>query len=379
MDFLKRTWAEICTSALKENYQAVRGHLQKGCKMMAIVKADGYGHGAAEVAGVLQALGADWFGVSNLDEAIILRNGGITAPILVLGYTPVEQIALLKEQEITQTIFSAEYADNLQKACEKEGIQLSCQIKLDTGMNRLGFLCDEKNREQSLRQIEKIKQAPCFQIDGIFTHFASADEAEEDADRFTQKQFAVFVDVLEKLAQRGVTFSLRHCANSAATLRFPAMHLDMVRPGIVLYGVAPTPACQGILPLRPAMTLKSTVAMVKEVQAGACISYGRTFHTKKAARLATVPVGYADGYRRNHSNDAFMVVRGKKVPVVGTICMDQLVLDVSDVPDLAMGEEVIVFGPNSAVNIEDLAKKEHSIPYEVMCLVGKRVPRVYKA
>lgn len=374
--FLKRTWAEIDREALAQNFKNIRRHVGESCKIMAVVKADGYGHGAAEVSRVFSKEGADWFGVSNLDEAVELRRAGITKPILVLGYTPPENADILAKEKISQTVFSAEYAAALSQNCEKIAAVVDCHIKLDTGMGRLGFLCDGENEAKTVDEVVGAARLPGLAITGVFTHFASADEPE--ADDYTQDQFDRFLRTVATLEQKGVTFAIKHCANSAATLRFKQMHLDMVRPGIILYGVDPTPACRGIMPMVAAMTLKTAVAMVKELPAGAKISYGRTYIAPKKQKIATVPVGYADGYRRNHSNHAKMAVGDKLAPVVGTVCMDQLMLDVTGIEGIKPGDEVTVFGPAGCpVTIWDLAAEENSIPYEVMCLVGKRVPRRY--
>ena len=381
MDFLKRTWAQIRLDALAGNFRQVRAKVGPDCKIMAVVKADGYGHGARQAAQVFQQEGADWFAVSNIEEAMDLRQSGVTKPILVLGFTPAERAAQLCANRISQTVFSLEYAEELSQQAQKAAVEVDCHIKLDTGMSRLGFLCDPDHFYRSMAQIQQAVQLPGLCCTGIFTHFACADEINESSDRFTFQQFHRYEQGVAALEQKGVRFALHHCCNSAATMRFPQMYLDMVRPGIILYGLSPTQDCNGLLELTPAMELKSTVAMVKEVEKGTQVSYGRTFTAQDRMVLATVPIGYADGYRRTHSNQAYMAVRGHLAPVVGTVCMDQLMLDVSRIPGVRAGDEVTVFGRdgNAVVPIEDLAQDENSIHYEVMCLVGKRVPRVYQA
>ena len=346
---------------------------------MAVVKADGYGHGDRQVAQVFQREGANWFAVSNIEEAMHLRQGGITKPVLILGFTPADRAAQLCANRISQTVFSLDYAKALSEQAQKAGVEVDCHIKLDTGMSRLGFLCDPAHFSQSIEQIGETVALPGLACTGIFTHFACADEANEDSDRFTLEQFSRYQKGVAELEKRGVRFSLHHCCNSAATMRFPQMHLDMVRPGVILYGLNPTPDCAGLMDLVPAMDLKSTVAMVKQVGQGAQVSYGRTYTASNGTVLATVPIGYADGYRRTHSNQAHMAVHGKLAPVVGTVCMDQLMLDVTDIPSVRPGDQVTVFGRDGdcSVPIEDLAQDEKSIHYEVMCLIGKRVPRVY--
>lgn len=379
MDFLKRTWAQIRLDALAYNFRQIRRHVGPDCKIMAVVKADGYGHGDCQVSQVFQNEGADWFAVSNIEEALRLRQGGIVRPILILGFTPADQASRLWSNRISQTVFSLDYARDLSQQAQKQGVTVDCHIKLDTGMSRLGFLCDPDQFDRSLAQIAEAAALPGLSCTGIFTHFSCADEANEDSDRFTLEQFRRYRRMTAALEEKNVRFSLHHCCNSAATMRFPQMHLDMVRPGVILYGQNPTPDCAGLLELIPAMELKTTVAMVKQVPAGAQVSYGRTYTAACPRVLATVPIGYADGYRRTHSNTACMLVHGRPAPVVGTVCMDQLMLDVTDIPNVQAGDEVIVFGQDKdgQLSIGQLAQEEKSIHYEVMCLIGKRVPRVY--
>ncbi|MDD3192771.1 MAG: alanine racemase [Oscillospiraceae bacterium] len=381
MDFLKRTWVQIRLDALAHNFRQIRRQVGPGCRIMAVVKADGYGHGDQQVSQVFQEEGADWFAVSNIEEAMHLRQGGIVKPILILGFTPADQAAQLCASRISQTVFSLDYARALSSQAAKAGVEVDCHIKLDTGMSRLGFLCDPAHFDRSMEEITETVALPGLACTGVFTHFACADEANEDSDRFTFEQFQRFQQGVAALEKKGVRFVLHHCCNSAATMRFPQMHLDMVRPGVILYGRNPTPDCAGLMDLIPAMDLKSTVAMVKQVGAGAQVSYGRTYTAPAGTVLATVPIGYADGYRRTHSNKAHMAVRGSLAPVVGTVCMDQLMLDVTRIPGVQPGDIVTVFGRDGGccVPIEDLAQDEKSIHYEVMCLIGKRVPRVYLA
>ncbi len=379
MDFLKRTWAQIRLDALAYNFGQIRRHVGPDCKIMAVVKADGYGHGDCQVSQVFQNEGADWFAVSNIEEALRLRQSGIVRPILILGFTPADRAAQLWSNQISQTVFSLDYARDLSRQAQKQGVVVDCHIKLDTGMSRLGFLCDSDHFDQSMAQIAETAALPGLSCTGIFTHFACADEANEDSDRFTLEQFHRYQRMTAALEEKNVRFSLHHCCNSAATLRFPQMHLDMVRPGVILYGQNPSADCAGLLEFIPAMELKTTVAMVKKVPAGAQVSYGRTYTAAGPRVLATVPIGYADGYRRTHSNNAYMLVHGRPAPVVGTVCMDQLMLDVTDIPNVQAGDEVIVFGrdKDGQLPIGQLAQEEKSIHYEVMCLIGKRVPRVY--
>ncbi len=377
-DFLKRSWAEIRLSAVQHNYRAVREKLADGCRVMAVVKADGYGHGDVQVATVLQRAGTDWFGVSNLDEAIHLREGGITKPILILSYTPPVEAARLAQYGITQTLIDGDYAACLNKAAAAAGVTVDCHIKLDTGMSRVGFFYhDEATDRAVLDQIVTACTLPQLSVSGIFTHFAMADE--EHGEPFTRRQFALFQTAVETLKEHGVTFALKHCCNSAATLRFPDMHLDMVRPGIVLYGLSPSAFLRGVAPLNPVMTLKTVAAQVKTVPSGTAVSYGHIHTADTDAVIATVPLGYADGYPRSLSNTATMLVGGHRAPLVGRVCMDQSLLDVTNIPDVTAGMPITVFGQDgdAVLSADDVAALAGTIGYEIICCIGKRVPRVY--
>lgn len=376
--WLKRTWAEIDLDALSENFRQIRSKVTPGCKMMGIVKADGYGHGAVEVAKVLREGGAEWFGVSNLEEAIQLRQFGITEPILILSYTPVEEAGRLHAFSLTQTIVTAEYGRRLNEEAKKLHVHVNCHLKLDTGMSRVGFFYHDTERDAAvLQDMCDIAALPNLDVEGIFTHFAVSDD--EDGETFTREQFSRFTKAISELETMGVHFKLRHCCNSAATLRFPEMHLDMVRPGLILYGLMPSAFMKSILPLKPAMALKTKVSVVKEVPAGETVSYGRIYTTPENRLLATVPIGYADGYSRRLSNKAHMLVNGCKVPVVGRVCMDQCMLDVSKVSGVCADTTVTVFGTDNGAElpVEVFAEWSDTINYEAVCEIGKRVPRLF--
>lgn len=372
-EFLKRTWAEIHLDRLQGNFQAIQASLAPGSQAMAVVKADGYGHGAAAAAKALRQAGAAWFGVSNLEEAVQLRRAGIDGDILILSFTPPEEAGRLAEFAVTQTVLSRPYAEELDAAAQAAGVRVRVHLKVDTGMSRVGFLYHREGDEAVLDDMAAACRLPHLTAEGIFTHFASADEEEDGG--FTRRQFALFMDAVRRLEKRGVSFALRHCCNSAATLRYPEMHLDMVRPGIILYGLWPSDDLQGAADLRPVMTLYSRVALVKRVPAGACISYGRKYTAPDERVIATVTCGYADGYSRAFSGRASMLVRGQAAPVVGRVCMDQLMLDVTGIPDVQAGDEVIAAG--GALPFDDLARIGGTIGYELVCGVSRRVPRVY--
>jgi len=376
---LRRTWAEIHLDRLEHNVQLIRQGLQPGCQIMAMVKADAYGHGAVPVARALCRFGVSWLGVSNLEEAIQLRQAGIQQPILVVSYTPPAEAARLAAHGITQTVMSVAHGLALSQAAVEAGVELSVHIKLDTGMSRVGFVCQQvADVPKTIEEVSSVCCLPGLMAEGIFTHFACADDPQGDA--FTKQQFELFMAVTDGLSRRGHRFALRHCCNSAATLRFPEMHLDMVRPGVVLYGLLPDSGLQTAYPhFQPVMELKTTISMVKELPADAPVSYNRTYYSTHSMRVATVPIGYADGYSRQMSNRAEMLVDGRRVPVIGRVCMDQCMLDVTDAPSVTEGTVVTVFGRDGgeALPVDELAAWMNSIHYEVVCLVSKRVSRLY--
>jgi len=372
--WLKRTWAEIDLDHLQSNMCRIKACVENSL-VMAVVKADAYGHGAVMAAKALCAAGADWLAVSNLDEAIQLRNAELTLPILILSYTPPEEVAQLHRYRITQTVVSAEHAAALSDAAVKAGVTLDVHIKLDTGMSRVGFFC--QTEELPIDEIETACRLPRLRAEGIFTHFAVADE--ENGDAYTRTQFDTFMRVIGELEKRGITFPLRHCCNSAATLRYPDMHLDMVRPGLILYGLYPDEWMRTLLPLEPVMSLRTHISHVKQVPANIAVSYGRRYRTASPATLGTVPIGYADGYTRRVFGKAVMLVNGRSVPVCGRVCMDQCILDITDVENVEPGTLVTAFGKDGDawLSVETYASWSDTINYEVVCSIGKRVPRLY--
>ncbi|AMJ40817.1 alanine racemase [Anaerotignum propionicum] len=379
MDFIKRTWAEIDMDALAHNIKSIQSKLAAGEKVMGIVKADAYGHGDGFVARALQDAGFDWFGVSNIEEGMSLRNEGIVKPILVLGYTPVETVSIMNEKKITQALVGIDYAKALQKEAEKAGVVIDVHVKLDTGMTRVGFQADEEHFDGSLQELIEVSKMPNLHITGIFTHHAVADAYQADNPKFTEMQFTRFNKMVNALKDAGVDVGIPHCANSATTIAYPEKHLGMCRSGIITYGMLPSGECEGMIDIKPLMTLKTTVGLVKHVKGGSQLSYGRTYTAETDRVIATVPIGYADGYNRSLSNKARMLVNGHFAPVVGRVCMDQLMLDVTGIPDVKMGDEVVVFGHqgDQVLPIEELADMLGTINYELTCVVTKRVPRVF--
>ena len=379
MNMVKRTWAEISLNAIEHNYNTIRNKVADDTMVCCVIKADGYGHGAVELSQIYEKLGADFFAVSNIDEGIEIRKSGSKLPIVILGYTPVSEAENLAEYDISQAVFSLEYAKELSEKCVEEDCICKMHIKVDSGMSRIGFMCQEFPRDEySIEEICETCCLPNLEVEGLFTHFCVSDEDAEGRE-FTNKQYENFIHVRDSLKKRGVDISVVHCSNSGAIEDYPETCCDMVRAGIILYGLAPSSKLADRLDLVPAMTLKTVVAFVKEVQKGATISYGRTFTADRKMKIATVPIGYADGFIRQNAKDGYMTVNGKKAKIVGRICMDQTMLDVTDIEDVKTGDEVVVFGTgeNGEPTADSLAENTGTINYETVCLVGKRVPRIY--
>ena len=373
-DLQKRTWVEISLGNIKHNYEAIRSDIPSGCRFLGVVKADAYGHGALRVASLLQDCGADYLAVSCLDEALELRNGGITMPVLILGHTPWQYTETLIENNITQTVTCLAKAEEYSAAAEQLGRELTIHIKVDTGMSRLGFLCDGSLSEEGIGHIVRACRLPGLRAEGIYTHFAVSDEPGEENRAYTRRQFSLFLHVVEELRDRyGVSFSLRHCVNSGAVVNYPEMALDMVRPGLLLYGYGDSSHRLG---LKPGMRFVTTVTTIKHYEPGTFISYGRKYETKRRTRVGVLAVGYADGLPRAASGKCSFATRWGPVPQIGTICMDMCMADLTDVYEAEVGTEVELFGEHADINT--LSAAAGTIPYELLCSVTKRVPRVYK-
>ena len=369
---LRRTWAEIDLDALAHNYQQARRLIGPKTKYLGVVKADAYGHGAVQVSRKLEALGADYLAVSSLDEARELRHGGIRMPILILGHTPPEMVSQLIQYNITQTVSAQAKAKAYSAAAAECGGTLKVHIKVDTGMSRLGFLIRGRHFDGGVEAIAASCALPHLEAEGIFTHFAAADEDDEASEVYTREQFGVFTQAIDALAARGQTFAIRHCANSGALARYPEMYLDMVRPGIALYGVG---ADARRLDLRPVMALRSCVSTIKVFDPETDVSYGRTFRTTERTRIGVLPIGYADGLFRGLSNRMAVQTGQGPAPIRGRICMDMTMVDLSGLPEVHVGDAVELFGQHQRV--DDLADILGTIPYELTCAVSKRVPRLY--
>ncbi len=370
---LRRTWAEINLDAIAYNYKEIRKKIGSDVKFLGVVKADAYGHGSIQVSKLLQELGADYLAVSSADEALELRVNGITMPILILGHTPKEQVPRLIEYNITQAITCKAKADEYSAEAVKCSGTLKVHIKVDTGMSRLGYLCDNNNFDTAVNGITEACNMPGLEAEGIFTHFAVADEFGENCDDYTAHQFELFTKVIKAVEERlGRKFAIRHCANTGAVARFPETYLEMVRPGLLLYGYGEFAKEMG---LKPAMTLKTTVSTIKIYPKGTAISYGGIYVTDKTTRIGVLPYGYADGFFRSLSNKCSLYTKEGPAKLRGKICMDMCMIDITDMPTVDVGSEVEIFGEKNS--IDDLAKIAETIPYELTCAVSKRVPRVY--
>lgn len=372
MNYLHRAWAEIDLDALLHNFKTIKSHTN--AKIFSVVKANAYGHSVSKIAQLLQKEGTDFFAVSNIDEADELRCLGIEKPILILGYTPPFLAEKLIKLNITQTVFSLDYAEELNRFANSAGSVINAHLKLDTGMGRLGFDC-RNDKMEGLLNAKKALSLEGLKFEGVFTHFAVADSEKKKNRLYTDSQYSRFINAVNLLESDGFKFSLKHCCNSAATLLSPDKHLDAIRPGNILYGL--TPEKDLILPfsLEPVMTFKAAVSMVKTLDKNETVNYGRTFKAKKPIKLATITAGYADGFPRLLSNRGYVLINGQRALIVGRICMDQFCADVSQIDEVKPGDEVILFGKE--LPVENVAKWANTINYEIVCGLSKRVPRIY--
>ena len=372
MKLQERTWAEISLGAIEHNYNAIRAAVPAGTRFLGVVKADAYGHGALEVSRLLEKLGADYLAVSCIAEALELRDAGIELPILILGHTPADNVPLLCDYGITQTVTCEAKAKEFSDEAVKCGKTLKVHIALDTGMSRLGFLCEGRHFEEGVKNVISAVNMPNIETEGVFTHFALSDEPGEAAREYTEKQLRLFLDVINSVeAESGFRFKIKHAANSGAVLSYPEAALDMVRPGLLLYGYGDG----GKLGLKPAMSLITTVSTIKHYDAGVSVSYGGIFKTERRTRMGVIPIGYADGLLRVLSNNFSVYTDRGFAPQRGRICMDMCMVDLTDLPEVNLDSRVEIFGKNAG--LEALSQRAGTIPYELMCSISKRVPRVY--
>lgn len=367
MNFSRPVWAEIDLKAISYNFNFIKKLLNKKTKFMAVIKADAYGHGIEEVAKTLLKENVDYLGVASLDEGIIIRKIDKKIPVLILGYTLPRFAEEIVKFNFTQTVWTKESTNVLNNVAKKQNKKVKIHIKIDTGMGRLGIL-----PEESLKFIKEIYNFSNIEIEGIFTHFSSADFDKD----YTEYQFSRFLDVLEKLKENKIFIPLKHCANSAATLKYPEMHLDMVRCGILIYGLLPNGKKINV---KPALSLKTNLISVREIPPNSYISYGKTYITAEKTKVGVVPVGYADGLFRLLSNQGEVIIKGKRVPIIGTICMDFSIVNLNSIPTAKISDEVVIIGKDrrEEITADEIAKKIGTINYEVVCAINKRIPRIY--
>ncbi len=370
---LRATRAEISLKNLRNNLLSFREHINDRVKLMAVVKADGYGHGAIEIAKASLEYGANWLGVAFVEEGIQLRKSGLNVPILVFNPPFKDQYDLFFELDLTPTLYSNNMADSFSRLANKYNLTKRVHLKADTGMGRVGFF----PYTEAVPAIEYAGNLPGLTVEGFYTHFATADEKDKG---YARKQLARFMQVVRKLKSKGICPPILHTANSAAAMEIPQSWLNLVRLGISMYGHYPSPEIsRDTLSLKPLMNLKSKVSHLKSVPPGTCISYGCTYVTEKNTRVATIPLGYGDGYSRLLSNKAEVLIRGRRFPVIGRICMDQFMVDVSSGPEIQEGDEVVLIGNQGtdSISTEEIANLLGTINYEVLCSISRRVPRVY--
>ena len=374
MKTYSRVYAKIDLDAIAYNMEQMKQNIRPETKVMAVIKADGYGHGAVQIAEMMERWNYIWgFAVATLDEAVVLRTEGIQKPILVLGCVFPDQYMEMLKHEIRMNIYTEEMAESISRMAAREGKTAYMHIKLDTGMSRLGFGINE----QSAETIKRISKMPNVNMEGIFTHFTKADEKDKS---FTKKQIQEFVWMTERLKEKNVRFTYEHCSNSAGIIDVPEANFDIVRAGISTYGLYPSEEVdKSNVKLKPALALKSHVAFVKEIERGTPVSYGGTFVAKEKMKIATIPVGYADGYPRSLSNKGYVLIRGKKAPILGRVCMDQFMVDVTQIEGVSFGDKVTMIGKdgNEILPVEVLSELSGRFNYEFVCDLGKRIPRVY--
>lgn len=369
----ERVLAIIDLDAIAYNMTNIKSKAGKETGIIGIIKADAYGHGSVEISKVILENGADWLAVAVVDEGINLRKNGIAAPILLLGYTPELRLEDVVNNGFIQTVYTYETAKKLSDVAVRLGKTAVIHIKIDTGMGRIGYRVNEASADE----IVKISELPNIEVNGMFTHFSTADEKDKD---YTLNQYKKFVQMDALLRERGLEIPIKHAANSAAIMDFDNMMFNMVRPGIILYGAYPSEEVnKDNLSIKPAMSVKTHVSYVKEVNEGDYISYGRKYQAVGKRIIATIPVGYADGFIRAYSNGGKVLIKGEYAPIVGRICMDQFMVDVTDIKDVQINDEVVLIGKqgNKEITVDFIASILDTINYEVFCTLSKRVPRQY--
>lgn len=376
MDACMRGFAQVDLDAIVQNMENMKANLNKHTQMLGVIKTDGYGHGALEIAHCLEPLDFMYgFAVATAEEAFALRNSGVKKPIIILGYTFPYSFKGFVQEEIRPTVFREDMLSELFEAAAQDGKKIKIHIKVDTGMNRIGIRPDETG----IAFVKKALAYKNLEIEGIFTHFSRADEADKE---LTKKQFRMFSDFVNRVEKElGITIPVKHCANSAGIIDHPMTNMDVVRAGIALYGLYPSEeVSRETVKLKPALSLYSTIVYIKEIGSGESVSYGGTFKANRPMRIATIPIGYGDGYPRNLSGKGHVLICGKKAPILGRVCMDQFMVDVTDIPEAKEGDRVTLIGKEGKeqISVEMLSAISGRFPYELVCDLGKRIPRVFK-
>lgn len=374
MNTKNRVYATVNLEAIVKNLENMKKNIQEDTKIIAVLKADGYGHGAVPIAKHIEPLPYLWgIAVATVEEGMILRKNGITKPILILGYTFSDDYDTIIEQEMRPAVFTLKMARELSKAAVRLKKPVKIHIKIDTGMSRIGY----RNLEKAVPEILEISALEGIEIEGIFTHFARADETDPAPAYQQMETFQQFIHALE---EKGLSIPVKHCSNSAGILRMKEANMNVVRAGIILYGLYPSDEVEkDLVPLEPAMELKSHIVYIKTLEPGVAVSYGGTYVTSRPTRVATIPVGYADGYCRGLSNKGFVLIHGKKAPIIGRICMDQFMVDVTDIPNAQEADEVTLLGRDQEeqITMEELGNLSGRFNYEFACCISRRVPRIY--
>ena len=371
----RRVHADIDLDAVLFNFEQMNKNIPENTKIMAVVKTDAYGHGAVPIAALIESLDYLWgFATATVDEAVELRKAGIEKPILILGYTFPECYKDIVKYEIRQTVFALDMAQQLSKEAVRQNKKAYIHVKLDTGMGRIGY----QNTQEAVRETALMKELPMIEMEGVFTHFANADMENQE---YTLKQIGKFKEMVCAMEEAGVTFAMKHCANSAAIIEQSEQKFDLVRAGIISYGLWPSDEVKkDVVQLKPILSLKSHVVHVKTVESGTCVSYGSTWVAKGIRKIATVPIGYGDGYPRSLSNKGYVLIEGCKVPIVGRVCMDQMMVDVTDIPEeIKIGDRVTLIGQDGdlCITAEELGILSGRFNYELVCDLGNRIPRIY--
>ena len=367
------TWAEINLDTLEQNYKNLKQLITHKTKVCCVLKANAYGHGSDEIAKLYENMGIDYIAVSNMDEALELRNAGIKLPITCLSFVPEYQYEELLKNNIDIPIYTLSQGIALNNIALKHQKVANVHIKIDSGMSRIGFLCND----MAIRDIKQLSRLDGLHFKGIFTHFARADER----DKFhTQKQFYVFSKLIQSLEKQNITFDIRHCCNTAATICYPEYHLDMVRLGIALFGYYPSKeVSEKNVNIKPAMSLFSTISNLKVVEKGTGVSYGHKYIVQDDyEKIATIPIGYADGFSRALSNNCYVKIKGDKYPIVGNVCMDQSMIRLDISKEFNIGDKVVIYSDEQDMSVERLAKAMGTISYEVLCMMQRRIPRIFR-